>query len=145
MTLKMTATVHNFFTRSPRCPVAYNMSNKATIKCYSFKFLFLRNFLQLVACVVDDINEFSLFHLFLHLLATLHVVPIVRLTLPLQLNNADDCVIYCKITKLSYITSIHAYLNNVHDWSHASLTELNLNKCKAMRISPTKQPAHPTY
>lgn len=48
---------------------------------------------------------------------------------------ADDCVIFREITSPQDITTLQADLNNVCNWCNLWRMELNINKCKFMRIS----------
>lgn len=57
---------------------------------------------------------------------------------------ADDCVLYRKITNPSDILAIQEDLNNINEWCRTWRMELNIKKCKTMRISRTNVIC-PTY
>lgn len=48
---------------------------------------------------------------------------------------ADDCVIYQKIANASDVTSLQNDLNIVTEWCHTWHMELNVAKCKSMRVT----------
>lgn len=57
---------------------------------------------------------------------------------------ADDCVIYRKITNQNDVTSLQTDLNNIFTWCQLCNMELNISKCKAMRVCRTSL-AYPDY
>lgn len=57
---------------------------------------------------------------------------------------ADDCVIYRKVTNASDIATLQSDLNNISNWCLTWCMELNINKCKSMRISRSNTTC-PTY
>lgn len=70
--------------------------------------------------------------------------------LPATVNSriclfADDCVIYRKITNDSDIRSLQVDLNNILDWCHNWKMELNIKKCKSMRVSRSNTTCPPYF
>lgn len=57
---------------------------------------------------------------------------------------ADDCVLYRKIIHHSDIMTTQKDLNSINEWCRTWRMELNINKCKSMRISRTNVMS-PTY
>lgn len=50
---------------------------------------------------------------------------------------ADDCVIYRKITNQDDVALLQTDLNTIHSWCQTWNMELNISKCKSMRVSRT--------
>lgn len=57
---------------------------------------------------------------------------------------ADDCVLYRKITNDTDIACLQSDLNNIISWCNLWHMDLNVSKCKSMRISRNKLPS-PDY
>lgn len=57
---------------------------------------------------------------------------------------ADDCVLYRKVTDAADISLIQEDLNNITKWCQLWRMELNVRKCKSMRIS-SAEVTSPTY
>lgn len=69
--------------------------------------------------------------------------------LPINISSkiclfADDCVIYRKISNNCDVTALQTDLNNITDWCSTWKMQLNIKKCKTMRVSRTNS-GSPNY